>query len=135
MTRTAIPAAAAACAALIAAGCGGGAPQVSEHDARAVYGAVEGDAQFVAVQDCGSVRRPVSDGTRRAVEVTLGVARKNPGAMLPSRDFAGLEWRMSDYVADWARTIEFCLQAGREVHPSWRTLERDMDRAVADMHR
>lgn len=135
MTRTAIPAAAAACAALLAAGCGGGAPHVSDRDARAVFGAMREDAQFIAVQDCGSVARPVSDGTRRAVDVALGVARKNPAAMLPSEDFAGLEWRMSDYVADWARTIEFCLGSGRRVDPSWRTLERDLDQAVAELDR
>lgn len=128
--------AAAACAALIAAGCGGGAPKVSDRDARAVLGAVRQDAQFVAVQDCGSVGRPVSEGTRRAVEVAIDVARKNPRAMLPSEEFAGLEYPMADYVAGWARTIEFCLgDEGRRVDPSWRTLERSMDQAIAEMRR
>jgi len=134
MTRSAIPAAAAACA-LLAAGCGGGAPHVSDRDARAVFGAVREDAQFIAMQDCASVGRPVSEGTRRAVRLTVDVARKNPRAILSSEDFAGLEYRMSDYIAAWARTIEFCLGDGRRVDPSWRVLERDMDQAIAEMDR
>lgn len=121
-------------AALLASGCGG-APRVSDGDARAVFGAVENEAQLVARQDCGGVSRPVSAGTRRAVALTIDVARKNPHALLPSPEFAGLEWRMSDYVADWAGVIEYCVGNGRRVHPSWRSLERSMDQAVAEMSR
>lgn len=134
MVRTAIPAAAAACAVLMG-GCGGATPHVSERDARAVFAAFADDAQVVARQDCRSLRRPVTAGTRRAHEVMLRVARENPDAMLESQDFVGLEWRMGDYVARRAGDLDYCL--GRVASPGagWRELRSDLREAAASMRR
>lgn len=134
MVRSAIPAAAAACAVLVS-GCGGAAPHVSERDADAVFSAFSGEAQLVARQDCRSLRSPVTPGTRRAHEVMLRVARENPDAMLRSQDFVGLEWRMGDYVSRRAENLSYCLSRVRSPAPGWRTLRAELRDAAAAMGR